>query len=95
MQKNRKTDINLVRFQVLSATSMKMAVFWDAAPCSLVEIDLRYRGAYAFNIRSWKVGQYLPDCMVQHPKREPPSNINLNSSLKKAKEITIYEFESS
>jgi hypothetical protein len=23
-----------------------MAVFWDVAPCSLVGIDLRFRGAY-------------------------------------------------
>jgi hypothetical protein len=29
-----------VRFQVLTATSMKITVFWDVAPCSLVEIDL-------------------------------------------------------
>jgi hypothetical protein len=25
---------------------MKMAVFWDVAPCSLVDIDQRFRGAY-------------------------------------------------
>jgi hypothetical protein len=29
----------LVIFQVLGATSMKMAVFWDVAPCSFVDID--------------------------------------------------------
>jgi hypothetical protein len=27
-----------VRCQVLTAASMKMAVFWDVAPCSLVEV---------------------------------------------------------
>jgi hypothetical protein len=26
--------------------SMKMAVVWNVAPCSLVEIDRRFRGAY-------------------------------------------------
>jgi hypothetical protein len=31
----------LVRFQVLTAASMKMTVFWDVAPCSLLEIDLK------------------------------------------------------
>jgi hypothetical protein len=31
-----------MRFQVLMAASMKMTVFWDVAPCSLVEV---YRGA--------------------------------------------------
>jgi hypothetical protein len=28
----------VMRFQVLTAASMKMTVFWDAAPCSLVDI---------------------------------------------------------
>jgi hypothetical protein len=34
----------LVRFEVLTATSMKMAVFWVFAPCSLVEIFRLFRG---------------------------------------------------
>jgi hypothetical protein len=34
-----------VRFEVLTAASMKMIVFWVVAPCSLVEIDRRFRGA--------------------------------------------------
>jgi hypothetical protein len=28
---------------------MKMTVFWDAAPCSLVKIDRRFGGAYCFH----------------------------------------------
>jgi hypothetical protein len=28
---------------------MKMAVFLDVAPCSLVEIDRRFRGAYCLH----------------------------------------------
>jgi hypothetical protein len=39
----------LVRFQVPTATSMKMTVIWDVAPCSLVEIVLRFRGAYCIH----------------------------------------------
>jgi hypothetical protein len=35
----------VLRFQVLTAASMKMRAFWDIAPCSLV-IDRRFRGAY-------------------------------------------------
>jgi hypothetical protein len=31
------------RFQFLTATSTEMAVFWDVAPCSLVDIDRRFR----------------------------------------------------
>jgi hypothetical protein len=34
-------NINIVRFQVLTAASMKIAVFWDVAPCSLVEVYRR------------------------------------------------------
>jgi hypothetical protein len=30
-------------------TSMKMAVFWDVAPCGLVDIDRRFRGAYCLH----------------------------------------------
>jgi hypothetical protein len=37
-----------VRFQVLTATSIKMAVFWDVAPCSLVDID---RGVYCLHLQ--------------------------------------------
>jgi hypothetical protein len=37
---------HLVRYQVLTAASMKMTVFWDVAPCSLVEVYRRFRGAY-------------------------------------------------
>jgi hypothetical protein len=35
-----------VRFQVLTAASMKFGVFSDVAPCSHVEVDRRFRGAY-------------------------------------------------
>jgi hypothetical protein len=31
------------------AANMKMAVFWDAAPCSLVAIDRRFRGTYSLH----------------------------------------------
>jgi hypothetical protein len=37
------------RFQVLTATSMKMTSFWDTAPCSLVDVDRRFRGAYCLH----------------------------------------------
>jgi hypothetical protein len=34
-----------VRSQVLTAASMKMAVLWVVAPCSLVEVYRRFSGA--------------------------------------------------
>jgi hypothetical protein len=38
-----------MRFQVLTAKRMKMTVFWVLAPCSLIEIDRRFRGAYCLH----------------------------------------------
>jgi hypothetical protein len=39
------------RFEVLKVTSMKMAVFWDVAPCSLIDIDRCFRGNTASIVR--------------------------------------------
>jgi hypothetical protein len=41
-----------LRFQVLKGTRMKMTVFWDVAPCSLVEVYRRFRGAYCLHHQS-------------------------------------------
>jgi hypothetical protein len=52
---------SLVGFEVLTAVSTKMAVFWVVAPCSLVEVYQRFRGL----------------CCLQHqdsslqPRRQP------------------------
>jgi hypothetical protein len=34
-----------MRFQVLTAASMKFKVFWDVLPCSQIDVDRRFRGA--------------------------------------------------
>jgi hypothetical protein len=44
-----QTSITVVRFQVLTAASMKMAVFWVLVPCSLVELYRRFRGAFCLH----------------------------------------------
>jgi hypothetical protein len=41
-----------VRFQVLTAWSMKIVVFWDVAPCSLVEVYRRSQVLAASIIRA-------------------------------------------
>jgi hypothetical protein len=41
--------MEMVRFQVLTAASMKMTLFWDVAPCSLVEIDRHFGGTYCLH----------------------------------------------
>jgi hypothetical protein len=38
-----------VRFQVLTAASVKFRVFWDVALCSYVEVDRRFRVAYCLH----------------------------------------------
>jgi hypothetical protein len=35
----------MVRFQVFMTESMKMTVFWDVAPCILVEVYRHFGGA--------------------------------------------------
>jgi hypothetical protein len=49
---------------------MKMTVFWDGMPCSLVETDRRFRGAYCMYHRRpddegskhlWNVNQFPTD----------------------------------
>jgi hypothetical protein len=44
---------------------LKMTVFWDVAPCSLVETDRRFRGVYRLHHQGdkhlWKVGPFLLD----------------------------------
>jgi hypothetical protein len=37
------------RFQVLMVVSMKFRVFWAVAPCSHVETDRSFRGAYCLH----------------------------------------------
>jgi hypothetical protein len=39
----------MVIFEVLTATGMKMAVFWDVALCNLVDIGRSFRGAYCLH----------------------------------------------
>jgi hypothetical protein len=55
------TFLQHVRFQVLTAANMKMALFWVAAPSSLVEVYQRFRGACCLP----------PDYTTQHPRRKP------------------------
>jgi hypothetical protein len=41
---HKTTSYDEMRFQVLTAASMKMTVFWDVAPSCLVEVHRRFRG---------------------------------------------------
>jgi hypothetical protein len=53
------TTLNNMRFQVLTAASMKMTAFWDIVPCSLVEVDRRFRGPDdGGSTNLWNVGLF-------------------------------------
>jgi hypothetical protein len=56
----------------------KTTVFWDVAPCSLIEVYRRFRGAYCLlmhrpddggSMHLWNVLQLLRDYTAQYPKR--------------------------
>jgi hypothetical protein len=58
------------RFQVVTAVSMKMTDFWDAAPCSHVEVDRRFRVAYCLHYQGeppfnhWLASSLFPRLIV-------------------------------
>jgi hypothetical protein len=51
-----KLKHSFVRLQVLTEASMKMTVFWVVAPCCLVEVYQRFRGACCFHHQSDEPG---------------------------------------
>jgi hypothetical protein len=57
------TCVQPVRFQVLKAASIKMTSFRDIAPCSLIEVDRRFRRAYCLYRRPDDGGRrYIQKC---------------------------------
>jgi hypothetical protein len=54
-----------MRFQVLTATNMKMAVFSDFAPCGLVDTDLRSRGDYCLHHHGY-IKYIIDDSCIQY-----------------------------
>jgi hypothetical protein len=79
--------MEVARFQVLTAASMKMAVFRVVAPYSLVEVYSRFRGAYCHHHQ----GDNLPDYMAQQPRRTAILNGStvLTSALDRVSRIAL------
>jgi hypothetical protein len=83
-----------VRFQVLTAASMKKTVFWDVAPCSLVEVFWRFRGACCLHhqgdstrlhgARSQKTSHLQAVCLFTFIMR--PLKVNITQQFYTAKE---------
>jgi hypothetical protein len=74
-----------VEFEVLTAASMKMAVFWVVAPCSLVEVYQRFRGTYCLHHLGDDDGNVgkLPDYTALQPRRQPSSVCNTFYKLRR------------
>jgi hypothetical protein len=80
LRKNELISVWFVRFQVPTAASMKFRVFWDVAPCCVVGVDRRFRGAYCLHHQGddgpddgssthlWNV-DLLRDYTELHPRR--------------------------
>jgi hypothetical protein len=70
----------MVGFEVLTAVSTKMAVFWVVAPCSLVDVYRRFRGPCFLHHQGrpddgdskdlWDIGTHLPDHTALQPRRQ-------------------------
>jgi hypothetical protein len=53
---NCRVSINEVGFEVITAASVKMAIFWVVALCACC---------------LWNIGKFLPDYTVLQPRRQP------------------------
>jgi hypothetical protein len=58
-------QVTLVRFQVLTAASMKFRVFWDILPCSQIHVGRRFVGACCLR----NVGRHRFDYIAIYPRR--------------------------
>jgi hypothetical protein len=65
---------------------MKMAVFWDVEPCSLVDIDHRFRRAYCLHNHT-DDGKYLPEYTAQYPI----NTLMIEAVRSSQKSVSIYQ----
>jgi hypothetical protein len=89
--------VSLVRLQVLTTASMKVTAFWGIAPCSLVEVDRSFRGAYCLHhhrpvvgasMHLWNVG-LLQRCYTALYHSLTPSTWKISSVLERIDEKII------
>jgi hypothetical protein len=62
------TVLNEAGFEVLTAVSTMMAVFWVVAPYSLVEVYQRFRGPCC--LHHHRPDELLPDYTAIQPRRQ-------------------------
>jgi hypothetical protein len=73
-----QTGNSYMRFQVITAVSMKFRVFWDVAPRSHVQVYQRFRNAYYLHLQdnlmmeavcTSEMSVHKRDYMALHPRR--------------------------
>jgi hypothetical protein len=63
----------IVRFQVVTVMNMNMTVFWDAAACSMVDVNRRFRDACCFH----QQGDRSSVNVYQTARRDNPEDSHL------------------
>jgi hypothetical protein len=81
-----------MRFEVLTAASMKMTVFWVLAPCSLTEVyrrfrgraaNWRFRGAFCLMISAISKPRGLPIALMMEAASTSETSVNLNRTTRR------------
>jgi hypothetical protein len=74
----RSDQAHKVRYEVITASSIKMAIFWVVEPCSLVEVCRCFRGAWYLHLHRpvdggsknlLNFGKIRPDYTAQQPRK--------------------------
>jgi hypothetical protein len=71
-----KLSINVVRFHVITAAIIKMRVFWDIAPCSLDDLDRRFRQFIVLMMQVVRISE-TSVCFNETTRRYIPENCHL------------------
>jgi hypothetical protein len=80
-------EFKLLTFQVITAASMKMTVFWVAAPCSLAEVYRRFRGPCCLHHQGDEIALIMEqgstseasDTFSQTTRRKHPEDSHLHT----------------
>lgn len=73
-----------MRYDVLTAVTVRNAVFWDMTLCSIIEMctnilkgsqSLHHQPNGEGSSKLWNVSTYLPEYVVSHCRRQQSSNV--------------------
>jgi hypothetical protein len=70
-----------VGFQVCTAERMKITAFWDVAPCSLVDVDRRFRALTMEAKRICETPVYFYETTLRHIPEGCHLQLNMNCKI--------------